>query len=67
MADTPELRFLSENRCPNSGPDHLFGRQCNPDALTWWGYCGTCWQWPSRIPREWVARVDEEMARVRTH
>jgi hypothetical protein len=58
VTHTPELRFLSDNECPNSGPDHLFGKDCAPGALTMWGYCGTCWLWPTRIPQAWLTRVE---------
>lgn len=54
----PELRMLSENECPNSGPDSIFGDDCAEGALTMWGYCGTCWTWEeSRVPKEWRDRV----------
>lgn len=59
MTATPELRFLSENVCPNSGPDSIFGRDCTSGALTIWGYCGQCWMYPeSRIPAVWRNRVE---------
>jgi hypothetical protein len=51
--------MLSENECPNSGLDSVFGSDCSTGALTFFGYCGTCWTFPeSRVPSEWVARVD---------
>lgn len=40
----PEMKLFSSNTCPNAGPDYLVGNQCNPDALTTYGYCGLCWQ-----------------------
>jgi hypothetical protein len=60
MTATPELRFLSENECPNAGPDWMFGKHCAPGALTIWGYCGTCWLYPEhRIPPIWIKRVED--------
>jgi len=55
----PELRMLSENDCPNSGPDSVYGSGCTSGALTMWGYCGTCWTFEeSRVPKVWRDRVD---------
>ena len=60
------MRFLSENECPNSGPDWIFGRDCPPGGLTMFGYCGRCWGHPATyIPREWIERVDEAMEGLR--
>jgi hypothetical protein len=60
MTATPELRFLSDNECPNAGPNSIFGSDCTPGALTIWGYCGTCWTFAAdRIPAIWRRRVEE--------
>lgn len=55
----PELRLLSENECPNSGPDSIYGSDCATGGLTMWGYCGGCWLFEeSRVPKAWRDRVD---------
>lgn len=57
----PELRFLSDNACPNSGPDWLRfnGKHCSSTegSMTVWGYCSACWG-EGRVPKIWAARVD---------
>jgi hypothetical protein len=54
--------MLSDNECPNSGPDSIFGSDCTSGALTIWGYCGSCWMFAeSRIPKEWIDRVDGQI------
>lgn len=55
----PQPVLLSTNVCPNSGPSYLLtgSTECNPDALTLWGYCGRCWQ-TGRVPAAWAASLD---------
>jgi len=56
---TPQMRFLSNNACPNSGPDWLFGDHCGSieSSMTSWGYCNACWV-AERVPVSWQSRVD---------
>ena len=62
----PELAFLSENECPNSGPDSITGPDCTTGTLTMWGYCGYCWLFPeTRIPAGWETRAQDEHMRIR--
>ena len=61
LGEAPEMRLNSANRCPHAGIDHLLGTDCNPDALTLYGYCGYCWHNPARIPQEWKQRVKAHM------
>lgn len=55
----PQPVMLSTNRCPNSGPDYLRpgATECNPDALTMFGYCGWCHQ-TGRVPQAWLDALD---------
>jgi hypothetical protein len=51
--------MFSDNDCPNSGADSIFGNDCTEGALTMWGYCGTCWLYEeSRVPKAWSERIE---------
>lgn len=53
----PQLRMLSTNDCPNSGPRTFDGTDCVPGWLTTWGYCSRCWADPDLyVPLIWQER-----------
>lgn len=54
---TPQLRWLSDNVCPNAGPTFLTELGvCSPYSMTMWGFCVACWD-ADRIPAAWQRKI----------
>lgn len=54
----PQARPNSTNICPNAKRRALTEMAtCDPDALTYWGYCTECWEL-GNVPAKWADQVD---------